>query len=269
MGAESANPEVVVAVTRPRAQAGSLVTALETAGLSTVVVPLIETVPVRDGLAALDRALLRPPGPAWVVVTSANAAGSLLAAVSRTGVDPETLRVAAVGPATARVLTTAGVPVALVPPEHTAAALVEALGAPSDQTDQLDQPDSSGNRVLFPVSAIAPPGPAEELARAGWDVQRFGVYRTHARSLSPADLAGLAAADVVTLTSGSAARAYVSAMGPDPGPLFVTIGPSTTAVARDLGLGVAAEADPHTVTGMTAAVSRLVASGALGRSNGQ
>ncbi|HEC09848.1 MAG TPA: uroporphyrinogen-III synthase [Acidimicrobiales bacterium] len=266
MGAESANPEVVVAVTRPRAQAGSLVTALETAGLSTVVVPLIETVPVRDGLAALDRALLRPPGPAWVVVTSANAAGSLLAAVSRTGVDPETLRVAAVGPATARVLTTAGVPVALVPPEHTAAALVEALGAPSDQPDQ---PDSSGNRVLFPVSAIAPPGPAEELARAGWDVQRFGVYRTHTRSLSPADLAGLATADVVTLTSGSAARAYVSAMGPDPGPLVVTIGPSTTAVARDLGLGVAAEADPHTVTGMTAAVSRLVASGALGRSNGQ
>ncbi len=260
MGVDAATAPVVVAVTRPRDQAGSLVSALEGEGLATVVVPLIATVPIRDGLAALDRALRSRPPPTWVVVTSANAAGSLLAALVRTGLDPASLRVAAVGPATARVLAAGGVAVELVPAEHTAAALVSALGPPVS---------GSGNRVLLPVSAIAPTGPSEELSRAGWEPERIGVYRTEARPLGPGDLSALGGAGVVTLTSGSAARAYVTAMGVNQGHLIASIGPSTTAVARDLGLEVHAEADPHTAAGLANAVSRLVRGGTRGISGGQ
>ncbi len=244
---------MLVAVTRPRAQAGALVSSLEAAGLTTTVVPLIETVPIRDGLAALDRALTRTPAPVWIVVTSANTAGSLLAAVARTGVDPRSLRVAAVGPATSRVLSEGGIDVELVPRTHTAAALVEALGSPTDPVR---------DRVLFPVSAIAPTGPTRQLVDAGWRPERIAVYRTDPRTLSPADLAELARCAVVTLTSGSAVRALVGALGPDPGSLIVTIGPSTSAVARDLGLVVAAEAETHDVAGLTSAVVGLVDAGA-------
>jgi len=260
MGTEIPGTPVVVAVTRPRHQAPSLAAALEGEGLSAVVVPLIETVPVRDGVAALDRALRRRPLPSWVVITSANAAGSFLAALARTGLDPAALRVAAVGWATAGALDAGGVTVELVPPEHTAGSLVAALGSPAS---------GSNRRVLLPVSAIAPSGPIEQLSRAGWEPERMDVYRTEARPLGPGDLSALSGAAVVTLTSGSAVRAYVTAMGVNQDHLIASIGPSTTAVARDLGLEVDVEADPHTSAGLAMAVSRLVRGGAGDAFRGQ
>jgi uroporphyrinogen-III synthase len=74
------------------------------------------------------------------------------------------------------------------------------------------------------------------------------------------------AADAVTFTSASTVRGFMGVAGPSweraaRRPLVVSIGPVTAAAARTAGLRVDAEARPHTIEGLVAALERV-----LGRS---
>ena len=62
--------------------------------------------------------------------------------------------------------------------------------------------------------------------------------------------------DTLTFTSSSTVANFCDAVGglPDPQPLVVSIGPVTSATARERGLRVDAEADPHTIDGLVDAL---------------
>jgi uroporphyrinogen-III synthase len=205
-------PSLRVLVTRPSAQAQGLVDELEARGFEAVVAPLIAVEPLSDDPIDVS-------GYEWVVVTSANGARELARRMTSAPA-----RIAAVGPGTADALGQAGLQAELVAEEHTQEGLVAALG-------------TSTGRVLF----VAAEGARAYLPDAlGADV--LPAYRT-----VELGIASLPDADVALLASASAARAYARAGGRGPA---ISIGPQTTAAARDAGVAVVAEARSHDVRGL-------------------
>ncbi len=97
---------------------------------------------------------------------------------------------------------------------------------------------------------------AEELGYSSWMVLDHFV-----RGLDPvAALAAAAVADAVTFTSSSTVTNYLEVAGDAAVPPVVAcIGPVTAATARDHGLTVTVEAEPHTVDGLVDALLDVLA----------
>jgi uroporphyrinogen-III synthase len=209
---------VKVVVTRPRAQAGPLVSRLEALGHEVVECPLIEIEPL-PGKVEVE-------GYDWVIVTSPNGARELVARAS--GALP---KVAAVGPGTAETLRELGVEPAFVP-------------RVSSQEGLLAEFPRPAGRVLFAAAEGARREPVDEL---GADF--VALYTTRlVRPTTPPE------GDVVVLASGSAARSFASLGLEIP---TVTIGPQTTEAAQKAGLRVVAEAETHDLDGLIKAVDLL------------
>lgn len=209
-------PPVVVALTREAGKNEGLRRALsDDRRLSTVEVPCV--MQTRDGTmeAALDDALMAAPWD-WVVVTSPEAAATLSASARRTGLGVA-LRVASVGDATARALE-GGLSSAFKPSKATAAT----LGA--------ELPGNSGDRVLFPASALAAETLETALVDRGFVVERVNAYTTVPAPWSDEDLALASSAQVVAFGSPSAVDVWVERLGATP--RAACIG-RTTAIACD------------------------------------
>jgi uroporphyrinogen III methyltransferase / synthase len=209
---------VKVVVTRPSAQARPLVARLEALGADVVECPLIEIERMSDD--PVDGS-----GYDWVVVTSPNGAAEL----ARRGVGLP--RLAAVGPGTAEALREHGLEPAFVPSESSQEGLLREFPRPP-------------GRVLF-AAAVG----ASRTAIDGLEADFVPLYRTRLLAPDPPD------GDLVVLASGSAARAYAAIGGTLPA---VSIGGSTSSVARALGLNVVAEAATHDLEGLAAAVRDLM-----------
>ncbi|MHB1242775.1 MAG: uroporphyrinogen-III synthase [Gaiellaceae bacterium] len=161
----------------------------------------------------------------WVIVTSVNGARELRRRM--TGVPG---RVAAIGRATAEAFGGAD----LVPAVSTQEGLLAELPRPA-------------GRVLFAGAEGARPLLADEL---GADVAV--LYRT--RELGPEQPPE---GDLVVLASASAARAFARLATDIPA---VSIGPVTTAAARELGVEVVREAATHDLAGLLAAIGSAACS---------
>ena len=97
-----------VLVTRARAQAHELVTRLQELGAIPIVFSVIHIVPPGDNYGALDAALHQLTTFDWVIFTSANAVVHVWERLAMLGLGAgafETVRVVAIGPATAAALT--------------------------------------------------------------------------------------------------------------------------------------------------------------------
>ena len=242
-----------VVVTRAGPRAQGLADALRAVGARVLELPLTEQVEAADGGAALRAAAATMRDWAWVVLTSVNAVERLVAAL-RDVEDLRSVRVAAVGPATADALRRAGVEPALVPTEHSARGLV----ADFPEADPRPGPDRRAaagagvpRRVLFPCADLAPDTVPAGLAGKGWEVRRVEAYRTVPREPPAPDVvAELRLADALVLTAASAARAFGELRDAAGAPLrsprhVVCIGPSTAAAARSAGMaGVHEAAEP-------------------------
>jgi uroporphyrinogen-III synthase len=200
-----------VVVTRPRAQAEALLTALRAEGFEVTACPVIETEPIDDGPIDVT-------GYDWVIVTSANGAIELGARFS--GVLP---RVAAVGEMTAAALEAHGIGVDFVPSVASQEGLLAELPRPV-------------GRALFVGAERARRLLVDELP-----ADFRAVYRTVELAPPPPD------GDLVLLASPSAADAWAKLGSTLPA---ITIGPQTTAAARDAGLTVVAEAVTQDVAGL-------------------
>jgi uroporphyrinogen-III synthase len=210
-----------IALTRAAGGNDELAGRLAAAGLEPVECPLIAIEP-RPG-PPLD---LEPYS--WLVLTSRHA----VAALEMRGWTGEA-RLAAIGPGTAAAARAHGLEPDLVPDVATQEGLLAAF------------PPDPG-RVLFAGAEDA----RDVLAR-GLDADVVPLYRTVA--LRPD---AFPAADLVVLASASAARAFAALGVPAP---VVSIGPVTSAAAREAGLTVAAEAETHDLDGLERAV-RVAAS---------
>jgi uroporphyrinogen III methyltransferase / synthase len=225
-----------VVVTRSRDQASGLRRRLEGLGAEVIEVPAIAIEPSAGADLAGPIA-----GADWVVFSSANAVEAVTAGLHDARAFGAA-KVASIGPGTAGALARFGVVADLVPDRNVAEGLVDAF------------PEGSG-RVYLPQAEGARPVLAEGLAAKGWAVEARTAYRTVAVPLADRDRAAAAGADAITFTSSSTVTNFLAAAGAGAVPrLVVSIGPVTSAAARDAGLAVAAEADPHTIDGLVDAV---------------
>jgi len=150
-----------VVVTRPAHQSAPMVAALEALGARVIAFPAI-----RIEAVAFDAAHPAPEPDAhdWVIYTSANAVAQ---AVERCP-SPRRARVAAVGPATARALADAGLPIAALPRSG------------ADSQGLLALPEFAaplGMRVLIMRGTGGRELLREELARRGATVTVAELYR--------------------------------------------------------------------------------------------
>ena len=238
-----------VVVTRARAQASGLAARLAALGADVVEAPAIRIEP-RPVEGDVERAAGGIGGYALVCVTSPNGAALLMDAVAATGSDARALagvRVAAIGPGTARELEARGIRADVTATTSTAEGLLEALAA-----EPLD-----GARVLVARAAEARDVLPEGLRERGAEVDVVALYDTVAEPAA----APVEGADYVTFTSSSTVRFFVETHGPPNGARVVSIGPVTTATARELGLEVHAEAERHDIDGL---VDALLADAARG-----
>jgi len=239
-----------IAVTRARAQASGLAARLRALGAEVAETPAIRIEPrVVEG--ELERAVAEIAGYALVVLTSPNGAQLLFDALAARGLDARALSgvtVAAIGPGTARELERRGVRADVVPPRSIAESLAQ----------ELERIDVDGRRVLIARASEARDILPEALAARGAEVDVVALYDTVAEPLGDAQREALAAADAVTFTSSSTVRFLLEALGSPraalDGARVVSIGPVTSATARELGLEVATEATRHDIDGLVDAL---------------
>ena len=115
--------------------------------------------------------------------------------------------------------------------------------------------------ICLPQSQLAAPTLAQGLSQLGWQVDAIATYTTVPLPQLPAHLktqwqAG--AWDAVVVTAGSSAQALLQLLGPPPEKTaVVSIGQSTTARCRELGLRVDATAATPRAEHITQAIINL------------
>jgi len=243
-----------VLVTRAAHQAGKLSDGLRTLGAIPVEVPVLEIVI----LDSLDKALRQIDRYDWVIFTSANTVRALGERFAAIGVvaRSETVKVAAVGAATATAAREAGWNVVVVPENYVAGGLVAALGR-----------EAAGKRVLLARAEVARDVIPDALRSGGAIVDVVDAYRNVIPEGAPEKLrrALSEGLDAVTFTSSSSVThladvARAAGMRyPFAGVPAVSIGPITSQTLRESGWEPAAEAGQHDVPGLLAATERVLA----------
>lgn len=228
-----------ILVTRPRGRSGPLSERLRALGAEVAELPLIETVPIRP-CPAMEAALAGLSAYEWLALTSPAGVEALWTCLRDMGRDARQLggvKLASIGPGTARALEDRGLVSDLIPAVYDAAHLGEALA------------ERAAGRVLLLRAEAGSPALPEALARRGVPYEDVPVYRTrcalaHSRRLRRALEAG--EIDFVTLTSASTVRALLAAAGPEADfskTLGLCIGPQTAAEARKYGIPVRVAAE--------------------------
>jgi uroporphyrinogen-III synthase len=128
--------------------------------------------------------------------------------------------------------------------------------------------DVRGERVLYPAAAGARDVLPAGLRRLGAIVDVIPVYRSVYDGSDAAAVCGRLAAgelDLVTVTSASAVRGYLEAVGPELAGRVnaASIGPITSAAARAAGIPVIVEAEPSTIAGLVTAILAIPGPGAV------
>ena len=237
-----------VVVTRARAQASGLAATLRGLGADVIEAPsiLIEPLPVDGAVSRMVDAVERYE---VICLTSPNGVGLLFEALAARGRDARALAgatVAAIGPGTAAELARHGVLADVVPERSIAESLLASLSSL----------ELAGRRVLIPRAADARDVLPEGLRELGAEVDVVALYETVGEELDDAARDQLAGADYVTFTSSSTVTRFLDAAGdgvPN-GARVVSIGPVTSATARERGLEVHVEAERHDVDGLVEAL---------------
>lgn len=222
---------IAILVTRPEGPADTLGQALRQRGYRVLAVPTMQTEPVDFNpqlLADCD----------WIVLTSVRGVQSLREM-------PSGPRFAAVGPETAKALRARGVEPAHVPAHADGANLGDTL------------PDVNGKLVALVRASAAATDLPDRLRRRGAIVREVTAYRTVEAPAASAEPLRIALMDAdlgaVVFASGSAVRGFLE-LGGSTELAAITIGPHTSATAREHGFRVIAEADTQSVAGLVSAI---------------
>ena len=237
-----------VVVTRARAQASGLAATLRALGADVVEAPAIriEPRPIEGDIARTAESV---GDYDLVCFTSPNGVALLFDALAASGRDARALAgatVAAIGPGTARALEQHGIRPDVVPERSVAEALLATLA----------ETDLAGKRILIPRAADARDVLPDGLRERGAKVDVVALYDTVAEPLEAEAMNALGTADYVTFTSSSTVTRFLDAAGghvPN-GARVVSIGPVTSATARERGLEVHVEAERHDIDGLVEAL---------------
>jgi uroporphyrinogen-III synthase len=235
-----------IVITRAAHQAEELAAPLRTIGAEVLLAAVIGIGPPLDP-APLRESAARCNNYDWIVFSSANAVSSFVAELPSS--HSCTARIATVGAATRIVAERNGLTVDLVPEKYVAESLVEALGAQ----------DLKDKRVLIPSAAVTRDLVPTALRQLGADVEVVEAYR----NVIPTGAAERVKEvfreplpDWVTFASSSAVENTIQLAGIASlqRMKIASIGPVTTETLRHHGLHCTAEADPHNIEGLVAAI---------------
>jgi uroporphyrinogen III methyltransferase/synthase len=238
-----------IVVTRDRRQAMELAEPLEALGAETLLLPVIEIRAAADA-GPLAQAIERLGEYDWIIFTSVNGVRYFVEALDRSERDLRGLRakLCAIGPATRAAVESLHLRVDRMPEEYVAESLLEALAGD----------DLKGKRILLPRAAVARDVVPVALRERGAIVDVVEAYRT----VIPGDAAARVREvfarkpDWITFTSSSTVKNFLAAAGREviEGLKIASIGPITSAAAREHGLTVDVEANPHTIEGLVTAL---------------
>ena len=237
-----------VLVTRPSHQTDGLRVPLEELGAEVVEQPAIEIASTCDR-KEVTSALTSMDQYDWVVFSSVNGVRFLMDAFLKDH-DIRKLagvRLAAVGPATAKALEDFHLKTDLVPESFDADCLAKELSPKVKEQRVLLIRASRGREVLF-----------EELSKSAADVQQLVCYSsTDVNEADPNVAARLQAGefDFTTITSSAIAKSMVGLFGEHlKNTRLVSISPVTTATLNELGFPPELEAETYTIEGIVAAI---------------
>lgn len=254
----------------------AIAAALKTGGARVDTFALTQTIPIESEQLEQMRQRLASGYYAWVVLSSWRAAQAVLpqlnalALASASAPTPNSptsapTHLAVVGQSTADwVNTHCALKPALVG-AGSAAKLLEVFPTPLTAPATPQQPTATAPvappTICLPQSQLAAPTLAQGLSQLGWQVDAVATYTTTPLTQLPAHLktqwqAG--AWDAVVVTAGSSAQALLQLLGPPPEKTaVVSIGQSTTARCRELGLRVDATAATPRAAHITQAIINL------------
>ena len=243
-----------IIVTRAREQASEFSRRLAELGAECIEFPTIQVVPP-GSWEVLDRAIYALADYEWVVFTSANGVKFFLERLRALGKDVRALsgiRIAAIGPKTAKVWQELGIEPDLVPGEYRAEAVVEgfrSLGVIK-------------GKILIPRAAKAREILAEELRKMGLHVDVVPAYET-VRPTGDVDrvkaMLQKRQIHMVTFTSSSTVSNFVEMFGSHKPQLLewmesvavACIGPITAQTAKEHGFSVNIIPEQYTIEAFT------------------
>jgi uroporphyrinogen III methyltransferase/synthase len=242
-----------IIVTRARHQASELSQAIESLGGEAWEFPTIEIVPPSDKKLLLQ-ALNNLASFQWLIFTSVNGVEVFFAELQQQKRDIRDLRgleIAAIGPATQAALEKRGLRVAYVPDEYRAEKVVDGLSGRV----------SAGQKVLLARAEEARNVLPEALKAMGLDVWDVPTYKTILGNANREELKRMLLdkeIKAVTFTSSSTVRNFFALLDGDTtllkDVLIYSIGPITSATAREHGLTIHKEAAEYTIGGLVEAL---------------
>ena len=248
----------------------AIAAALKTAGAQVDTFALTQTIPIESEQLEQMRQRLRQGFYAWVVLSSWRAAQAVLPQLNALALAPASApapnsptsaptRLAVVGQSTADWVNTHCALKPTLVGAGSAAKLLEVF--PTPPATPAAASTVATPTICLPQSQLAAPTLAQGLSQLGWQVDAVATYTTAPLPQLPAHLktqwqAG--AWDAVVVTAGSSAQALLQLLGPPPEKTaVVSIGHSTSARCRELGLRVDATAATPRAEHITQAIINL------------
>lgn len=249
----------------------AIAAALKTAGAQVDTFALTQTIPIESAQLEQVRQRLAAGYYAWVVLSSWRAAQAVLPQLNALALAPASApaphsptsaptRLAVVGQSTAEWVNSHCALKPTLVGAGSAAKLLEVFPTPPAATTAAASTAATPT-ICLPQSQLAAPTLAQGLSQLGWQVDAVATYTTAPLTQLPAHLktqwqAG--AWDAVVVTAGSSAQALLQLLGPPPEKTaVVSIGKSTTARCRELGLRVDATAATPRAEHITQAIINL------------
>jgi len=244
-----------ILITRAREQSAEFESSLKNLGAEVIEFPTIEIVPP-SRWKNLDCAIARLNSYDWIIFTSANGVNFFLKRLKEIKKNlrlPSSLKVCAIGPATARQLKKKKIPVRSIPKEFIAESILEGF----------EKRSISGKRILLARAKEARDILPKGLKKMGAKVDVVEVYRTvKPRGVSKRlkELLTNGGIDLITFTSSSTVNHFVELLkGVDlktalKGMTIACIGPVTAKAATKWGMKVRIQPKQYTIPGLTRAI---------------
>ncbi len=246
-----------ILITRAREQSGDFATLLKKLGAEVIEFPTIEIVPPLSS-KELDQAIARLRTYDWIIFTSANGVFFFWQRLKEKGKSnrlPSSLKVCAIGPATAKQLKKRGVPVHYIPKEFIAESILEGF----------QEMGVKGKRILLARAKKARDILPKGLRKTGAKVDVVEVYRTvkpKGGSKKLKQLLKEGKIDVLTFTSSSTVNHFAELLNKEDlkkllkGIAIASIGPVTTRTAKERGLKILIQPKQYTIPGLTQAIAK-------------
>jgi uroporphyrinogen III methyltransferase/synthase len=249
-----------ILITRSRDQSAQFATKLKNLGAEVIEYPTIEILPPRSW-KGVDRAINGLKSYDWIIFTSTNGVNFFFLRLKERGKDdrlPSSLKVCAIGPATAKKLKEKGIRVTSMPKEFVAEGILKSF----------KKRNLHGKRILLARAKKARDILPKGLRKMGTEVDVVETYRTvkprgGSKRLRKLLLKG--SIDVLTFTSSSTVNHFVELLkGEDLKKLLkniviACIGPVTARTVKDWGLKVQIQPKKYTIPALTQAIAEYFA----------